>query len=369
MGKIINFIQDVATPHNNVLLRALYGKLGFSLNVWYCQKHGSMYGWKVDLANAIKPALFYRHNVIDLKFVFFVLKNKKIKNLIVGWANPSAKLLILLFFILRKPYNMWIDLPDDTKKNNSVIMFFRERYYDMLKYSKVQVFCVGEIAVSYFKRRGFSAKKVINLPIFIDIPGKYFVTADEKSRIRQIYAVEKNAFFISAGSRLVYDKGYDLLIDAIASLDKKIKDKVKCVIVGKGEERANLQKRINFNSLQRHICIVEWMEIENFNLFIAASDVFVHPARRDAYGGTIYALAVGVPVIGSASAGAALDRIKHGENGFLVHDNSVCEYAKYLEELFYLSSERKEQFGLAAINEAKKWPAERGVEILLNNLI
>ena len=49
-----------------------------------------------------------------------------------------------------------------------------------------------------------------------------------------------NDFFLTTGSRLVYDKGFDILIEAINLLPHNIKKDIKCLIVGKGEEKQNL---------------------------------------------------------------------------------------------------------------------------------
>lgn len=65
----LNFIQDIASPHNNVFAEALHKSGKVDLNLWYCIQNAEKYGWKEDLNNKVKPALFYKQNSIDLQFL------------------------------------------------------------------------------------------------------------------------------------------------------------------------------------------------------------------------------------------------------------------------------------------------------------
>lgn len=364
---VINFIQDVATPHNNALLKALNERADVELNIWYAYGKAPQYNWKKDLTNEIKKAHIFGFNRINWSFVRYVLTHQDEKYFIIGWKNHTMQFLIPVLWLLRRPYNMWFDLPQDNMERGSLKTALRNIFYGMLKGSNARVFCVGKMTVDYFKRRGFPGNSLINLPIFVDITKTKKDYENKKREIFNKYNIEDGDLFLSAGSRLVYEKGFDLLIDAINLLPQDIKKKTKTLIVGSGEEKANLLSMIKKYDLEKNIFIDDWMEINAFKACIANSDVFVHPARFDAYGGTIFGMSVGTPVIGSRGAGAAVNRIVDGENGYLFDVEDVNSLMAIIEHCF-LHSELFDSMNVAAREAAEMWSPEIGAEIIVEAL-
>ena len=72
---IINFIQDIATPNNNVIIKSLSEGKGVRLNLWYAFAKHPQYSWKADLTNEVKTAHIYGYTHISWKLVFHVLRN------------------------------------------------------------------------------------------------------------------------------------------------------------------------------------------------------------------------------------------------------------------------------------------------------
>jgi len=363
---IINFVQDIATPHNNILLKELNNDKDINLNIWYCHEKHPQYNWDHDLTNEIKEAKIYKSFGIDWKFIKYCLNNKDEKYFIVGWQNPSTKLLIFLFWILNRPFNIWFDYPQDNSKRSILKNVFREFYYFLLKISKAKVFGVGKMTLEYFKNRGFKEERLINLPIFVDISKTKEDYLYKKEEIYKKYNIKDKDLFMSAGSRLIYEKGYDILIDAISLLDDNIKNSIKCVIVGKGEEKDNLEKQIKKCKLENNIFIEEWLEIEDFKAIIANSDIFIHPARFDAYGGTIFSMALGTPVIGSNKAGAAIDRIENSTNG-LLYSGTTEELVNSIHFVFN-NKHMLSDFSKKSIEVASLWHPKNGLEIIRSNI-
>ena len=364
----INFIQDIASPHNNVFIQALEEDQSIDLSLWYCVHNPEMYGWKEDLTNAIKPANMYKQKSIDFKFLWHCLKNTKEKYLVVGWQNINTKLLMLLFFITRRSYAVWFDLPNDERERNFVKRFFRNFFYFILKHSNAHVFGVGQMTLDYFKSRGFKEKHLTNLPIFVDVSKNPEDYRKNKADIFKKYNVTDDGFLLSAGSRLIYEKGFDILIDAIAKLPDDIKSKVKCVIVGKGEEEENLKAQIKKNGLSDIVVMEPWMEFDTFCALIASSYLFIHPCRFDAYGGTTIAHSLSTPVLGSVGAGAAYDRIINGENGYLYENNSANELARLIVQCYNAPNDVKTMAKKARLT-AEKWSPEMGVRMIEKGMI
>ena len=363
----LNFIQDIASPHNNVFAEALHKSGKVDLNLWYCIQNAEKYGWKEDLNNKVKPALFYKQNSIDLQFLRHCLTKTDEKFLIVGWQNINTRILILLFFLLRRPYAVWFDYPHDEDNRGWLKNKVRAVYYKMLKWSRAHVFCVGKITVEYFKNKGFNLNRLTNLPIFVDVSKSPEDYKKYQKDIYKKYNVQKGDFLISAGSRLVYEKGFDILIDAIANLPNDIQKHVRCVIVGKGEELKNLKDQIQKNNLTKNLFMEGWMDFEEFSCIIANSHIFIHSARFDAFGATIFGHMFAVPVLGNVNAGAAYDRIVDGENGYLFECDSSTQLSTLIAKCFNERDSLKDM-SVKARETALKFSPEKGVDILMKEL-
>jgi glycosyltransferase involved in cell wall biosynthesis len=140
------------------------------------------------------------------------------------------------------------------------------------------------------------------------------------------------------------------------------------VIVGSGDESDALMDQIASLNLQDTIQMEKWLDIADFKALIANSDIFIHPARFDSYGGTTLGMALGVPVIGSMGAGAAVDRIEHGVNGFLYEATGTHALAGYITQLLN-SPELRQRLGDAGRQTALQWHPRRGVDILVQHSI
>jgi len=365
----INLIQDLATPHNNVLIAQFKNCLDADIKLWYAQdKDQSRYQWSSSITNEHFPAEIYG-NAFNWRFIKYCLTHAAEKFVIVGWVNTNTRLIHLLFFLLRRPFNHWTDLPNPKAQGISIKQkIFRWAAYKLLKHAHSKVFGVGAATLDCFRSWGFSAKQLVNLPIFVTVDEDLPAYHAKRSQLRAQYAVQPKVFLISAGSRLVHEKGYDLLIKAIAMLDGEIRQQVKVVIVGSGDSLPALQELVTELNLSEQIVMEKWLEIDDFKVLIANSDVFIHPSRFDSYGGTTLGMALGVPVIGSYSAGAAFDRIEQGRNGFLYDAEDIQALANFIT-LLYQNPDLKKRMGVAAYQTAHQWHPQRGVDILLNNAI
>jgi glycosyltransferase involved in cell wall biosynthesis len=180
--------------------------------------------------------------------------------------------------------------------------------------------------------------------------------------------VGKGDILLAGGSRLIHDKGFDMPISAIAALPAAQKKRVKLVIVGQGEELDNLKALVKKNGLGKQVFFPGWMPYEEFQALMAASDAFIHPARFDAWGSTIFAHAIGVPVIGSIGAGSAFDRIENDKNGWLFNPANPIELTKIIANLFKLKPADYKKLGAAARKTAETWRPAKGVKLVLDHL-
>ena len=365
----INLIQDIATPHNNVLISEFLDKTDIKLNLWYAVRSDTkLYQWSKDLANEFTVANIYGTS-FNWNFIKYCLRHKDEKYIIVGWANINTKLLTFIFFLFQRPFNHWTDIPNSHDKNlSSMKKALRWIAYKLLKHSNSVIFSVGITTINYFRSLGFAENRLINLPIFVEVSKDLQLYKKNRGFLFAKYSIGEEFFLISSGSRIVKEKGYDLLVNAISLLKKEIKDVLKVIIVGSGPDLDDLKLQVIALNLSKQVIFINWLPIEEFKSLIANSELFIHPARIDSYGGTTLGMSMGIPVLGSFEAGSAIDRISTGINGFLYHAEDINALSNYITLLYDFPILRK-KMASEAYKTALNWPPSRGVEIIIKNSI
>lgn len=104
---------------------------------------------------------------------------------------------------------------------------------------------------------------------------KYQYNENCRSCIRKEYNLMDN-FVVGMVGRLGYQKNHDYAIDIISSLKKYI-PKVKLVICGDGELKAELIQKINEKKVQNETLLTG--QVDNVDEFYSAFDVLIMPSR------------------------------------------------------------------------------------------
>lgn len=124
------------------------------------------------------------------------------------------------------------------------------------------------------------------------------VKAPFNSDLRSCHAKHNQKLFVAAG-RLVDQKGFDLLIEALAGWQGK--DDWRLLILGEGPDHKNLQSQIDRLGLTQ-ITLLGFVT-EPWRYYVVA-DAFLLPSRHEGLPNVVLeALAMGAPVIAAHSAG------------------------------------------------------------------
>jgi len=124
-----------------------------------------------------------------------------------------------------------------------------------------------------------------------------------------------NHYVIMSIGRLVYQKGYDILIDSIAKIKKL---PVKLIIIGEGEERAYLEERIAQHNIADIVMLAGYKE--DIFEWLSQADLFVLSSRWEGFGHVIVeAMASGIPVLSTNCPHGPKDIIVNNYNGKLVN--------------------------------------------------
>lgn len=154
-------------------------------------------------------------------------------------------------------------------------------------------------------------KKISTIPNAINI-----------KKIRNIKPAKETSDVIFVG-RLNEHKNIDVLIKSIKILAEK-NLKIKCIIIGDGPEKENLQELTKQLSLTNNIIFKGFIEKhEDVLSLIKSSKVFCLPSTREGFGiALIEANSCGIPVITTNHKdNASKTLIKEGKNGFVCNLN------------------------------------------------
>ena len=138
--------------------------------------------------------------------------------------------------------------------------------------------------------------------------------------------------YILAVGRLDQQKGFDILMKAFAK--SNLKNMVKLVILGEGEERKNLEELIINLNLKSHVLLLG--KVDNSFIYMKYAKFFVLSSRYEGFANILLeALACETPVIATACETGVSEIIENGKNGLLVPVKDEDALKSAMEKLYY----------------------------------
>jgi glycosyltransferase involved in cell wall biosynthesis len=173
---------------------------------------------------------------------------------------------------------------------------------------------------------------------------------------------------ISVG-RLVEKKGFSDLIAACRLLVDRGR-KFRCLIIGDGPLRGDLDAQIAQQNLHEHVTLAGVQSQNEIKRQLSRATVFALPCRMEAAGGAdnlptviAEAMASGLPVVSTAIAGIP-EMVQEDVTGELVSPNDPAAIASALER-FITDLSRAREFGSRGLDAArKKFAIETSVKAL-----
>jgi glycosyltransferase involved in cell wall biosynthesis len=132
--------------------------------------------------------------------------------------------------------------------------------------------------------------------------------------------------------RLWQGKGVRILLDAYAEAVAEGGKSTSLLVVGDGPEAPTIRRLSAEHGLS--VRLAGFRQKDELPLMYAASDIFVFPTLGDPYGLVVdEAMAAGLPVISTRSAGEINERVRDGENGYLVPAGDATALAGAMRRL------------------------------------
>lgn len=179
-------------------------------------------------------------------------------------------------------------------------------------------------------------------------------------RLRERYG---HPFLLAVG-RLVYYKGFDVLVNACAE-----KLRAPVVIVGDGPERDRLAQQVKTHRLEDRVTLAGRVSESELHAHYAAASAFVLPStsRAEAFGiATAEAQAFGLPVVVTEIGTGTTEAMLPGKTGLAVHPNNAAALAEAATRVLEPGINR--EFGAAARRHAEESLSLTGMTARLDRL-
>ncbi|MBK5262060.1 MAG: glycosyltransferase [Peptostreptococcaceae bacterium] len=213
-------------------------------------------------------------------------------------------------------------------------------------------------AKEYLENVGVSREKLV-LPTGIDLDKYKNLDECDIKNIKEIYITNDEVLLCSV-SRLAVEKNINFLIKGLKYVKRNSKVKFKCIIIGDGPERDNLQNLINEYSLNREVVLIGSINQNEIANYYRASDLFVFSSLSETQGMVLLeAMSGKCPVVSVKSSGTD-DVIREGYNGYKTSED-IKEWAK---KVIYLIENRDvlEKMGLNAFSYVEKFSLDKMAE-------
>lgn len=138
--------------------------------------------------------------------------------------------------------------------------------------------------------------------------------------------IRKHPVFLYVG-RITPRKGLNVLLEACAILQSQGYQDYSLLVIGTGEQQAELEAFIKNHNLESQVEWIGWVEYGNLGAYFQQADVFVFPTFEDIWGMVaLEAMVFGKAVICSKWAGAA-EMVSDGINGYIFDPYNPQELA------------------------------------------
>jgi glycosyltransferase involved in cell wall biosynthesis len=209
--------------------------------------------------------------------------------------------------------------------------------------------------------------RVVTIPNAVDVERVTGLASRDQGRhLRRHTGIADDEWLLLSVGRIEQNKGFDVMLRALASLDPKV-PAWRWVLVGDGPWRARLARDVATSGLASRIMMRGREDEPTLHAWYEAADAFVHPTLYEGSSlVTLEAMVHGLPVV-ATRAGGIPDKVRPGENGWLVAPGDPDDLAAALRALF---AARVQLPALGArsrriVDEQFAWPAVAAATLAL----
>ncbi len=217
------------------------------------------------------------------------------------------------------------------------ILFFRKLFANRISHFIIKRFankCNAVFAPTNSTReylRNIGVRRHIKvLPTGVELQN-YNYNQQELSSLKKKYK-KNNELLLITVSRLSKEKNLYFLLAGLKAVKEKSFRKFKCLIIGDGSEKENLQEYARKTGLNENVKFMGELDHQLVNKYYLISDIFVFSSTTETQGMVLLeAMAGNTPVVAVRSSGTD-DVIKNGFNGY----KTAEDMSKWAEKVIKL---------------------------------
>lgn len=322
-------------PYRFPLFRAIANHSEIDLTVWFMSRSARNRMWKVDQADLgfeydVLPSLELNYLTRDL-FTYIVnytfpwryLERPFDVMISAGWLDFACQTGFLVSKLLNRKFVLW---SESTAYEPSARRNLAAPLVKTMVRGADTCIAVGSRSRDYLLSLGarrqdvFTAFSTVDVDLFRQLSA---AARMERDQLRSMFGIAKRYVLLYCG-QLIERKGLRDLIDAFGIIKQQFDD-VALAMVGYGPLRQELLTRAASLGVS-DVHVLPHVEVGEMPRMYAMADIFVLPSLEETWGLVVNeAMASGLPVIVSERAGASVDLVVDGENGYVVPPaNAEC---------------------------------------------
>ncbi len=234
---------------------------------------------------------------------------------------------------------------------NSYLTFWLMRVCALLSYIiPKKIVCVADAARKKHIKYGYSPKKMLVIHNGFDF-SNFEVEKIDTAKVRHELSLGALDFVIGCVGRLHLDKGQDVLVTAVAFLEKIKDHRVRFLLIGRDCDRNNIALTKQIDSLGLSAFFILLGERHDIPECLAAMDVFCMPSRTEGFpNGLGEAMAMGLPCVATKVGDT---KLLVGDTAIVVAPDDPMALAAGLTKVICMPAEDREQMGLHAANRVR----------------
>lgn len=350
----VHWLSPQPSPYNDFLLAQLSSEPGIDLRVHFLNRAISAHPWKDEPERTFPHRFKAPGSRLD-RHILRLAATSEAFFVIAGWREPTMVVVENILISRKAPFAIWTDTPTTAAEGSPLKDRIRRRWLSRLMKHSSFVMGTGTPAMDALQTMGCPVEKLVNFPFFVDLdlfgPNPHSLPSPTSPTI-----------FLSSGRLVNTLKGFDLALRALATLTNEGLTNFEYRIAGEGPDGDELRRLANRLGLGDRVRFLGWLESTDAPDFLRGGHVFLHPARRDPFPVVVLeAMASGLPIIGSTSAGSVRDRVEDGKNGWVHEPNDEGGLTQLIRKCL-LEPQGLSSMGAAARLTAEQWPVSRGIE-------
>ena len=281
-----------------------------------------------------------------------------------GYASINSLQAILAAKALGIPVLLRADIWLADRPRSPLKLFAKQLFFKALQPFIAATLPIGSANAAYWTHYFGPTFPQFLMPYAVD--NTWFAQRAEASAateptLRTQLRLEPGRPIILFASKLQTRKHCDHLVEAYKALLGKLPTDPYLIIVGDGEERANLEKQcvglegVRFAGFQNQSVLPAYFHLSN---------VFVLPSRHEPWGLIVNeSMAAGCPVILSTDVGAGPDLITNGIEGFIYSVGDIPALTTALTNVL-TNPETAPAMGAAACRRISTWSFDQNIHAL-----